>query len=219
MRLTYFMRFSIVLIALLSVSTTQADWINLTGAETAPNIAEITVFDDRVEVALEIYVGDLNTFEALVPDDWLKDMQVERPPIEERLARFSERGLRITTDNGITLEAELRLAEPRLRKDRYSPFAGMVNPFTSRRVPDAPEDKRVLYAELVYPFGETQPGALTITPPLDEGGLPRVSIGFILYHKSVPGLDLRYLSGPSTLTLEPEPWYSRFENPNLKRHH
>ena len=219
MRLTYFMRFSIVLIALLSVSTTQADWINLTGAETAPNIAEITVFDDRVEVALEIYVGDLNTFEALVPDDWLKDMQVERPPIEERLARFSERGLRITTDNGITLEAELRLAEPRLRKDRYSPFAGMVNPFTSRRVPDAPEDKRVLYAELVYPFGETQPGALTITPPLDEGGLPRVSIGFILYHKSVPVIDFRYLSGPSTLTLEPDPWYSRFDNPNLKRHH
>jgi hypothetical protein len=25
-----------------------ADWINLTGAETAPNIAEITVLDDRV---------------------------------------------------------------------------------------------------------------------------------------------------------------------------
>jgi len=29
-----------------------ADWINLTGAETAPNIAEITIFDDRVEVGL-----------------------------------------------------------------------------------------------------------------------------------------------------------------------
>ena len=37
--------------------------INLTGAETASNIAEITVFDDRVEVALEVYVGDLKTFE------------------------------------------------------------------------------------------------------------------------------------------------------------
>jgi hypothetical protein len=43
----------------------QADWINLTGAETAPNIAEITVFDDRVEVALEVYIGDIGTFDAL----------------------------------------------------------------------------------------------------------------------------------------------------------
>ena len=208
-----------MLIALLSVSTTQADWINLTGAETAPNIAEITVFDDRVEVALEIYVGDLEIFEPLIPDDWLKNLQVERPPIEERLARFSERGLRITTETGKTLQAQLRLAEPRLRKDRYSPFAGMVNPYTSRRVPDAPGDKRVLYAELVYPFGETSPVTLTFTPPLDEAGLPPVTIGFILYHKSVPVIDFRYLSGASTLTLDPDPWYSRFDNPNLKRHH
>ena len=84
----------------LSASASRADWINLTGAETAPNIAEITVFDDRVEVALEIYVGDLETFEPLIPDDWLKNLQVERPPIEERLARFSERGMRITTETG-----------------------------------------------------------------------------------------------------------------------
>lgn len=203
----------------LSASASRADWINLTGAETAPNIAEITVFDDRVEVALEIYVGDLETFEPLIPDDWLKNLQVERPPIEERLARFSEHGLRITTETGKTLQAQLRLAEPRLRKDRYSPFAGMVNPYTSRRVPDAPGDKRVLYAELVYPFGETSPVTLTFTPPLDEAGLPPVTIGFILYHKSVPVIDFRYLSGASTLTLDPDPWYSRFDNPNLKRHH
>jgi hypothetical protein len=52
--------------------TAQADWINLTGAETTPDIAEITVFDDRVEVALEVYVGDLKTFEELIPDDWVK---------------------------------------------------------------------------------------------------------------------------------------------------
>ena len=32
----------------------KADWINLTGAETSPNIAEIYVLDDRVRVALEV---------------------------------------------------------------------------------------------------------------------------------------------------------------------
>ena len=203
----------------LTATTAQADWINLTGAEAAPNIAEITVFDNRVEVALEVYVGDLKSFEALIPDDWVKDLQVERPPLEERLARFSEQGLRFVTDSGKTLQAELRLAEPRMRKDRYSPFAGMVNPLTRRQVPDAPEDKRVLYAELVYPFGETSPITLTITPPLDDTGLPLVTIGFILYHKAVPVIDFRYLSAPSTLTLDRDPWYSKFDNPNLNRHH
>ena len=51
----------------------RADWMNLTGAETAPNIAEITVLDDRVRVALEIYIGDLETFGDLIPEEWLKD--------------------------------------------------------------------------------------------------------------------------------------------------
>jgi hypothetical protein len=208
-----------VLAALFVVSPTRADWINLTGAETAPNIAEITVFDDRVEVALEIYVGDLKSFEALIPDDWLKDLRVERPPLAERLKRFSEQGLRFVTDSGETLQAALRLAEPRLRKDRFSPFAGMVNPYTRFKAPEAPADKRVLYAELVYPFGETAPKTLTMSPPLDAAGRASVSIGFIVYHKSVPVIDFRYLSAPSTLTLDPDPWYSKFDNPNLKRHH
>jgi hypothetical protein len=193
------------------VSPTRADWINLTGAETAPNIAEVTVFDDRVEVALEVYVGDLKSFEALIPDDWLKDLKVDRPPLAERLEQFSEQGLRFATDSGETLQAKLRLAEPRLRKDRFSPFAGMVNPYTSRKVPEAPADKRVLYAELVYPFGEKPPKTLTMSPPLDDEGRASVSIGFIAYHKSVPVIDFRYLSAPSTLTLDPDPWYSRFD--------
>ena len=204
---------------ILALSHVRADWINLTGAETAPNIAEITVFDDRVEVALEVYVGDLATFEELVPDDWLKDSDRERPALEERLRQFSSAGLQFITDTGEKLQGELRLAEPRLRKDRFSPFAGMVNPVTRQRTPEAPADKRVLYAELVYPFTETAPKTLTMTPPLDAEGRPRVTIGFIVYHKSVPVIDFRYLGAPSTLTLDPDPWYSRFDNPNLKRHH
>jgi hypothetical protein len=219
MQLIPLILFTALLVNLLLPPAARADWINLTGAETAPNIAEITVFDDRVEVALEVYIGDLKTFEALIPDDWLKDKQVERPPLGERLARFSEQGLGFVTDAGETLQAELRLAEPRLRKDRFSPFAGMVNPYTRQRVPDAPADKRVLYAELVYPFGATPPKTLTMIPPRDAEGRAKVTIGFIVYHKSVPVIDFRYLGAPSTLTLDPDPWYSRFDNPNLKRHH
>ncbi len=212
-------RWLVAIVMLLVAAAASADWINLSGAETAPDIAEITVFDDRVEVALEIYVGDVKTFEALIPDDWLTELAVERPPLAERLRRFSESGLQFVTDGGEPLLAEVRLIEPRLRKDRYSPFAGMVNPYTRRNVPEAPADKRVLYAELVYPFNGPAPGTLTIIPPLDADGRPLVSMGFIVYHRSVPVIDFRYLSAASTLTLDPDPWYSRFDNPNLKRHH
>lgn len=204
---------------LLFASSLHADWINLTGAETAPNIAEITVFDDRVEVTLEIYVNDLATFRELVPDGWLKAGEVERPSIKERLRRFSAQTLQFVTDTGEKLQAELRVAEPRLRKDRFSPYAGMVNPYTRQRVPEAPQDKRVLYAELVYPFGETPPKSLTIIPPVDDEDRARSTIGFIVYHKSVPVIDFRYLGAASTLTLNADPWYSKFGNPNLKRHH
>ena len=57
--------FRLLLILLLCSSPVRADWINLTGAETSPNIAEIYFRDDHVQLVLEAYVGDLETFEAL----------------------------------------------------------------------------------------------------------------------------------------------------------
>jgi len=196
-----------------------ADWINLTGAETSPNIAEIYVRDTHVEVLLEVYVGDLETFDELIPDGWLQAADVQRAPLAERLARFAEERFQLVTDTGERLPVQLRLVEPRLRKDRKSPFAGMINPITRQRVPEAPEDKRVMYAELLYQFAK-KPAALTIVPPLDSKGVPEVSIGFIAYHKAVPVIDFRYLGAPAQLTLDwDDPWYSKFDNRNLKRHH
>jgi len=95
----------------------------------------------------------------------------------------------------------------------------MINPITRRRVPEAPADKRVLYVEIAYPFTE-RPKQLTIIPPLDAQGRATVAVGFIAYHKSVPIIDFRYLGAPAILTLDwDDPWYSKFQNPNLKRHH
>ena len=209
----------ILLVGAGAASRAQADWMNLTGAETAPNIAEITIEDDRVSLALEVYIEDLDTFHDLVPDDWLTDAAVERPSLEERMRRFSGETFRFVTEGGVALPARLTLAEPRLRKDRFSPFAGMINPTTRQRVPEPPEDKRVLYAEIEYPFAE-RPKSLTVVPPLDEAGVALVNTGFIAYHKAVPIIDFRYLSAPATVNLNwDDPWYSRFENPGLKRHH
>ena len=88
----------ILVVALLLATTiilpsAHADWMPLTGAESAANIAEITVLDDRVRVVLEVYVGDIGTFEALVPDDWLKEKAASRPAQSERLRKFAKESL------------------------------------------------------------------------------------------------------------------------------
>ncbi|UCD32053.1 MAG: hypothetical protein JSV38_15050 [Desulfobacterales bacterium] len=75
-----------------------ADWINLTGAQSAPNIAEFHVNDDHVRVVLEIYVGDVDKFVDLLPDEWIRQAGVEPPPIEERMRRFSAETLQIVAN-------------------------------------------------------------------------------------------------------------------------
>ena len=78
---------SLLFVVTTAVPAARADWMNLTGAENAPNIAEITVLEDKVRVVLEVYVGDLATFEALLPDDWLKKDVVSRPSLAAALRR------------------------------------------------------------------------------------------------------------------------------------
>ena len=215
----FFRLFALFSVLFVATTPVHADWINLSGAETAPNIAEIYVLDDRVKVKLEVYVGDLSSFEELIPDDWIEDKEIKRPALAERIEHFASNTLKFIADHGTMLPAQLILVEPRMRVDRKSPFAGMINPYTRQRVPEAPADKRVLYAEIIYPF-EGKPGHITMVPPLDDEGRAKVTLGFIAYHKSVPVIDFRYLGAPAKLELDwSDPWYSKFDNPNLKRHH
>ena len=202
----------------------RADWNNLTGAETAPNIAEIYILDDRVKLVLEVYIDDLERFEALTPDGWLEDTGKTRPASAERARSFSQKTFKFVTETGEALGARFEVIERRLRKDRQSPFIGMINPFTRERVRGPPEDKRVVYAEVDYLFGEPpfaeRPSELTIVPPLDDEMRALATVGFIVYHKAVPVIDFRYLSGPSRVKLDwDDPWYSTFDNRNLRRHH
>lgn len=216
-------KLTVLLILVFSLSvfciptSAKADWINFNGAENAFNIAEIYINDDHVKVTLEVYVRDLEVFEELIPDDFFSKPVSGRPPAAERLQIFSERTFQIKTVNGKNLHARLELVEPRMRKEQPSPFAGMINPMTRRPIPGPPEDKRVLYAELVYPF-KKRPKSLTIVPPIDSKGMSKASIGFITYHKGVLINDFKYLSEVSTLSLDWEdPWYSTFDNKALKR--
>ena len=201
----------------LYASATHADWLNLTGSENSRNIAEIYVEKDHVKIKLEIFVQDLSLFEELVPGDlFAKDIS-DRPGSEERIREFADQTFQVITDSGEKLSARLDLVEPRIRVKRPSPFAGTINPYTSQRIPGAPEDKRVLYAELTYPF-RGQPKSLTFIPPVDVNGLPKASLGFVCYHQNVIVVDFRQLSAENILYLEwDDPWYSAFKQNQLKR--
>lgn len=202
----------------LSPSPAAADWINLSGAENASNIAEIYIHSDHVQLDLEVFVDDLLVFDDLIPEKFFKDIKVQRKPLAERLMHFSAHGIQIVDDKGRHLQAQVRLVEPRFRKERPSPYAGKINPYTRRQIPGPPEDKRVLYVELIFLFKD-KPNALTFIPPLDEKtGIVKVSLGFVTYHDQVLINDFRFLSEPSTITLDwDDPWYSSFENKALKR--
>ncbi len=230
--MAFYIRLFIVGLFILWSPYLRADWMNLTGAETSENIVEIYILDDHVKVKLEVYVGDLEKFEELLPDEWLKDSvggsNNKRPSLEQRMHTFATERLQFVTDKGEKLPAKLELIEPRQRVDRVSAYAGMINPMTRQRVRQAPADKRVLYAEIVYPFAKNdsdqeeiqKPESLQIIPPLDEKGIVTANIGFVAYHQAVPITDFRFLGQAATLNINwQDPWYTKFENKNLSRHH
>ena len=75
MRIIYLFRILLLHFTLLHTFPVAADWLNLTGAETAPNIAEIYILEDHIRVQMEIYPDDLEIFKDLIPDDWLSNMR------------------------------------------------------------------------------------------------------------------------------------------------
>ncbi|MBW2237788.1 MAG: hypothetical protein JRF39_01860 [Deltaproteobacteria bacterium] len=218
MKKTFFSIIAFIIFFCMVRTSANADWINLSGAENSPNIAEIHIQDDYVKIELEIFVDDMVTFDRLIPDAFFKGTAIKRPSLADRMRLFSDQDFQIITDKGQKLQAELKRIEPRFRKERPSPFAGKINPYTLQLIPGPPEDKRVFYAELVYPFAK-KPASLTIIPPLDEKyKISKVPIGFMTYHNGVPINDFRYLSGPSKVTLDwADPWYSTFDQKALKR--
>ena len=79
-----------------------ADWISFSGAENAPNIAEIYIHEDHVRIELEIFVGDMVAFDRLIPDSFFEDTDIKRPPLADRMRRFSEEDSQVIDDKGLT---------------------------------------------------------------------------------------------------------------------
>jgi hypothetical protein len=165
---------------------------------------------------LEVFVEDLMLFEELVPDSFFSQPIPGRPALDERQKLFAKQIIQVVADGDRNLPVSFDLVEPRIRIERPSPFVGSISPYTRRPIPGPPEDKRVLYAELSYPF-KGKPQTLTFVPPLDEGGLPVASIGFLCNHAGVTVVDFRSMS-PATLNLDwDDPWYSEFDEKPMQR--
>jgi hypothetical protein len=183
-----------------------ADWINFTGAELSSTIAEVYVEDNKILLVLEIGERDKEAFADLISET----RESVEGDAQERRKHFFNDGLVVIAD-GVKLDGVVNIAEVRervQRPSRYNKPPGGQKP-----------SKYVNYVEIEYPLTK-KPETLMINPPLDEKGYTNANIGFIVYHKLIPVIDFRFLAPGAVLNLDwKDPWYSKFDNPNLKRHH
>ena len=209
--------FSVVVVALCSAllsmmpASVEADAIVVTKAMTASTIAEIFIDEGAVRVELEIGIADLTGFRNLMPDDLYERMGFEPEPFEARLLRFMAQDWTIRLSDGSIVPGRLDslAVRPRIRRDEIT-GEPMVEP--------EGEVEPVVFAVLRYGL-EGRPETLTFG--IQSGGDGRfaaATVGFVVYHEGLPVTDFRYLGASETLRLDwKDPWYSRFENRNLRR--
>lgn len=209
--------FSAPLLALAIVSLTflgatprvQADAVVTSRAMKSSTIAEVFIEEEHVKVTLEIGLGDLKTFQNLLPDDILTKMGISAPPLAERLPQFFAKDLTVQADGGSPIMGKILSMEGRPRITR--------DDITGEPVATA-DSEAVLVVNLIYPLVKSRPATLSIKPPSDQRGYASANIGFITYHQKVPVNDFRHLSIKQTIDLDwNDPWYSKFRSKNLWR--
>jgi hypothetical protein len=188
----------------------KADFINLVQAEQCETIVEIFVTDELIRVSMEIGEQDYQWFSDVIPDSLLH-------------AGFGDEDRARRWEHFLLNQFILRVGQ--------RPLGGKVN-LVDYRKPGSREriqgeqmdatapDPMVVYLEILYPLSR-QISQLSMAPPIPKGGENSLaSIGFIVYHNTVPVNDLRLWQQSETLHLNWEdPWYSRFENSEIGRHH
>ncbi len=189
----------------------KADLISLIRPDQCETIVEIFVEDGHVRVTYEVGLKDWKYFIEIIPDDLLTD-EIRQLINSKGENYFYNNGFILNAD-GKNLIGNIVRQEVMPRKYRASLYTGVVDENND-------VSTEMLFVEIIYPL-QNNPNQIVITPPLKKG-LERTSanIGFVTYHKNIPVNDLRYLSEPATVNLDWEdPWYSKFNNGNLKRHH
>ena len=206
------LRFFILIIALLLYGVpVKADFISLIRADQCETIIEIYVEDGQIRVTYEIGLKDWKYFKEIIPEDLLNEEILKYIKSQDENYFFNH-VFSINAD-GKNLIGNIVQQEVMPRKYRASLYTGKVDENTT-------VSKEMLFVEIIYPLS-SQPKKVVITPPMEEDLKgTRANIGFVTYHKKIPVNDLRYLSQLSTLNLNwDDPWYSRYDNINLRRHH
>jgi len=186
------------------------DAIVVTRAMKASTIAEIFIARDSVTVELEIGVTDLPAFRNVLPDPIYERLGYDPESFEKRLLTFLTHDWVIEAD-GSKLPGRVTEILPRYRIIR--------DEVTGEPVPSVGEDREIVVFVRLHHKIISQPQSITLRPPVDDTGRnATATIGFVVYHEGLPVSDFRYLGGVEILDLDwSDPWYSRFQNRNLRR--
>ena len=185
---------------LITATDASADYVHQTLAERSGTIMEWHIEDEQVKLILEIDQADQAAFPLTLG--------------KKTETRF------LKGTNRQPLKGQVTVLEPRERTLRFDPNQPAPVDIRGNPMPLPALSPTVTYAEIVYPLNTT-PEQLTLVPPLKPGkDRADSTIGFIVFHDQIPVTNYWYLSQAETLNLDWEdPWYSTFENRNLKRPH
>ena len=201
----------IILIALSFISKELlADFINLIQADKCETILEVFINDHHILAKLEIGEQDYQWFSDVIPKEYFEG-GFDKENQHERWNHFMQQ--QFVLQAGIRkLTGEIKIVEQRIRIPRASLYTGQVDSTLL--------NKKIIYVEIEYSL-DSKIKELSLIPPMQEGYQASLAnIGFIVYHKTIPVNDLRYLGVKEKLNLDWEdPWYSYFENKNISRHH
>ncbi|WP_444933801.1 hypothetical protein [Microbulbifer sp. JTAC008] len=213
----FYLSFNKILISLALIlfnstlsTTSKADFISLSGAETANNIAEIDIQKNILNIRFEISASDAKLFWPGIDDT----------PDIYRLAQSAKTqqsfDFQVLSGNK-SIKPKLISIRVAQRKPRISPFAGQTDPRTGIKMPDFPTDKKILLTQLKYPIGGLS--VLQLTPPIGSDKLASVTIGFTSRHGQTPISGFHYLSQAEPLIIDwKDPWNTHFKNTNISRH-
>jgi hypothetical protein len=166
--------------------------------------------DGSIRITFEIGEKDFKWFKNIIPIKYYEDGFTEQNK-EKSFREFYTEDFLIIAD-GRKLKGDVKRIERTKRILRASLYSGQVD--SSRA------NEFIIFVEIEYKFN-ARPKTITFIPPIEEDyDATFANIGFVTYHNKIPVHDIRYLGQPETLHLNwDDPWYSYYENRNLKRHH
>jgi len=187
-----------------------ADFITLIKADECTNIVEMFIQERSIKITFELGEPDYKWFKHIIPAKYFDDGFTKQNSAASFYTFFTKDF--IVNADGVVLIGNVKKIEKKKRKLMSSLYTGTVD--SSRA------NEYVIFIEIEYKLNH-KPKRITFIPPLEEGyNVSFANIGFVTYHKKIPVNDIRYLGTAETLNLNWEdPWYSYYNNRNLRRHH